>query len=74
MTKMHWYNPTTRTPEHARAPTNDEQALEMLGGHPNSNEFIVEYEGLRALHGVVEALRFTGETFRMVHQEERPSP
>jgi hypothetical protein len=71
---VYWYNPKTREMEDVPDPLLDEQAIEMLSGHPHSNEFIVEYMGLRAMHGIVEALRFTGETFRMIHRAENLPP
>ncbi|MCA1716269.1 MAG: hypothetical protein LC781_05185 [Actinobacteria bacterium] len=71
---MYWYNPKTREMEDVPAPKDDAGALEMLDGHPNSAQFTAEYRGLRTMyHGIEESLKFTGDTFRMVHREEEPS-
>ena len=40
---MHWYNPKTRMNEEVPAPMSDAQAIELLSGHPDSDEFIEEY-------------------------------
>jgi len=37
---MYWYNPATRTSERVEAPSDDTQAIEMLGGTPDSVEFV----------------------------------
>jgi hypothetical protein len=67
---MYWYNPTTRTMEEVPAPLVDAQAIEMLSGHPDSDEFIEVYRRWRRTCGIVEALQRTGDTFRMRHREE----
>jgi hypothetical protein len=68
---MYWYNPTTCTMEEdASAPVVDTQAIEMLSGHPESDEFIEEYRRWRQSCGIVEALQRTVDTFRMRHREE----
>jgi hypothetical protein len=36
MQTMHWYNPVTKEKEDVPVPLNDEQAIEMLSGHPNT--------------------------------------
>jgi hypothetical protein len=69
---LHWYNPTTRTTENAPTPAFDAQAIEMLSGHPDSDEFIEEYRRRREACGIAEALELTGDTFRLIHQEENP--
>ncbi len=43
MQTMHWYNPVTKEEEDVPAPMNDEQAIGMLSGHPDSDRFIEEY-------------------------------
>jgi hypothetical protein len=40
---MYWYNPTKRIMESVPAPLVDAQAIEMLSGHPDSDEFIEIY-------------------------------
>jgi hypothetical protein len=68
---MYWYNPTTRTKEKdVLAPVVDAQAIEILSGHPNSDEFIEVYRTWRASYGIVEALQRTGDTFRTIHREK----
>jgi hypothetical protein len=68
---MYWYNPTTRMMEEdAPTPLVDAQAINMLSGHPDSDEFIEEYRRWRQSYGIVEALQRTGDTFRMRHREE----
>jgi hypothetical protein len=58
--------------ESVPSPTSDAQAIEMLSGHPYSEEFIEAYRNWRSRCGVVEALKCTGDTFRMLHREENP--
>ncbi len=69
---MYWYNPRSQEMEDVPTPKNDAEALEVLNGHPNSVEFVAEYRGLRAMHGIAEALKCTGDTFQMVHREAQP--
>ncbi len=65
---MYWYNPITRTSERVQAPSTDEEALEMLSGHPDSGRFVEHYVVLREEGmGVEEALVFVGHRFRMFH-------
>jgi hypothetical protein len=63
-----WYNPTIKSMEDAPAPLVDAQAIEMLSGHPDSEEFIEEYRRRHATSGIVEALMLTGQTFLLVDQ------
>jgi uncharacterized short protein YbdD (DUF466 family) len=52
---------------------NDEQAIGMLSGHPDSDRFIEEYRRLSARHpDTVEALTLTGETFYLEHRRGQP--
>ena len=62
---MYWFNPKIRKYEDVPAPLNDPQAIEMLSGHPNSDEFIEEYRRWRETAGIAAALIYTGETFQM---------
>jgi hypothetical protein len=72
-TTMRWYNPTRRVEEEALAPMSDAQAIEMLSGHPDSDEFIEEYRQWRARRpDAVGALILTGETFYMKHRRGHP--
>ena len=50
----------------------DAQAIELLSGHPDSDEFIEEYRRWRALQpDVVRALILTGEAFYVEHQGDQ---
>ena len=69
---MYWYNPIIREMENAPKPLNDAQAIEMLSGHPNSDEFIQEYRRWRATRHIVEVLIYTGHTFQMRDQGLQP--
>ena len=65
---MHWYNPKEGKVEDVRAPSTDEEALEMLSGHPDSDGFVESYVVLREKGMSVEqALVFVGHHFRMFH-------
>ena len=64
---IRWYNPVIRTMEDADAPMAAAQAIDMLSGAPDSNEFIAQYRLWRQNHGTVEALLYTGEYFRDLH-------
>lgn len=44
---MYWYNPTIHASERVAAPSNDEQAVRMLAGHPDSARFVSGYAELR---------------------------
>ena len=66
---MRWYNPLRRVYEEAPAPMSDAQAIELLSGHPDSDEFIEEYRRWRATHSdVVRALILTGGAFYVEHR------
>jgi hypothetical protein len=70
---MRWYNPTRRVEEEVPAPMTDAQAIELLSGHPDSDEFIEEYRRWRATESdVVGALSLTGEAFYMAHRRGQP--
>ena len=63
---MHWYNPKEGRVEDVRAPSTDEEALEMLSGHPDSGRFVERYVVLREEGmGVEQALVFVGHSQRM---------
>ena len=70
---MRWYNPKTRNPENVPTPRTDEEALEMLSGHPDSVAFVDSYVGLRDEGmGVEQALIFVGHRWRMFHLRFQP--
>jgi hypothetical protein len=63
---MHWYNPKEGRVEDLRGPSTDEEALEMLSGHPDSGRFVERYVVLREEGmGVEQALVFVGHSQRM---------
>jgi hypothetical protein len=56
---MHWHNRKRGDAEDVRATPNDEEALEMLSGHPDSDKFVESYVVLRE-EGIRQALIFGG--------------
>ena len=73
MQMMHWYNPKTQINEEVSTPMSDAQAIELLSGHPDSDEFIEEYRRWRATQpDVVRALVLTGGAFYVEHQRGQP--
>ena len=63
---MHWYNPKEGRVEDVGAPSTDEEALEMLSGHPDSGRFVERFVVLREEGmGVEQALVFVGHSQRM---------
>jgi hypothetical protein len=64
---MYWYNLTTRHDEDVPTPPNDARAIEMLTGHPDSEEFIEEYSRRRKTHGIEKAMIIMGEAFFRNH-------
>jgi hypothetical protein len=70
---MHWYNPVAKQEEEVPAPMNDEQAIEKLSGHSDSDRFIEEYRRMRATNpDSIDALALTGETFYREHRRGQP--
>ena len=70
---MRWYSPVRRVYEEVPAPISDAQAIELLSGHLDSEEFIEEYWRWRALQpDVVRALILTGGAFYTKHQRGQP--
>ena len=51
---MYWYNPKIHASERVAAPPNDEQAMRMLAGHPDSARFVGEYAELRRSGAPIE--------------------
>ena len=52
---MYWYNPKTQTSEWVTGPSDDEEAVRMLAGHPNSATFVSEYAELRRSDTPIES-------------------
>jgi hypothetical protein len=70
---MYWYNPTSRTSERVTAPANDDEAVRMLAGHPNSARFVSEYAELRRSGAPIErALVLVGHEERLREHEHAP--
>jgi hypothetical protein len=70
---IRWYNPFRRVEEEVPAPVSDAQAIELLSGHPDSDEFIEEYRRWRATESdVAGALVLTGEAIYMTHRRGQP--
>ena len=70
---IRWYNPVRRVYEEVPAPVSDAQAIELLSGHPYSDEFIEEYRRWRATQSdVVRALILTGGAFYIEHERGQP--
>ena len=51
---MYWYNPTSRTSERVAAPSNDDEAVRMLAGCPDSARLVSEYAELRRSGAPIE--------------------
>ena len=70
---MRWYNPVRRVEEELPTSISEAQAIELLRGHPDSDEFIEEYRRWHATQpDVVRALILTGEAFYMEHRRGQP--
>ena len=70
---MYWYDPTTRTSGRVAAPANDDEAVRMLAGHPDSARFVSEYAELRRSGAPVErALVLVGHEERLREHELAP--
>lgn len=70
---MYWYNPATRTSERVPAPSDDEQAISMLAGRPNSARFVSEYAELRRAGAPIgRALVLVGHEERLKEHDRAP--
>jgi hypothetical protein len=70
---MYWHNPTTRTSERVDAPSDEEQAIRMLAGHPSSATFVSEYAKLRHSGMPIEtALIMVGHEERLRQHDRMP--
>lgn len=70
---MYWYNPTTHASERVAAPANDDEAVRMLAGHPDSARFVSEYAELRRSGAPIErALVLVGHEERLREHELAP--
>jgi hypothetical protein len=70
---MYWYNPTIHASERVAAPDNDDEAVRMLAGHPDSARFVSGYAELRRSGAPIErALVLVGHEERL--KEHEPTP
>ena len=70
---MYWYNPKSHASERMAAPSNDEEAISMLAGHPDSARFVGEYAELRRSGAPIErALVLVGHGERLREHEHAP--
>jgi hypothetical protein len=51
---MYWYNPTTHASERVAAPSDDDEAVRMLAGRPDSARLVSAYADLRRSGAPVE--------------------
>ena len=71
--QMYWYDPTIRTSERVAAPANDDEAVRMLAGDPNSARFVSGYAELRRSGAPIErALVLVGHEERLREHEHAP--
>ena len=70
---MYWYNPKSHASERMAAPSDDEEAVSMLAGHPDSARFVSEYAELRRSGAPIErALVSVGHEERLREHELAP--
>ena len=70
---MYWHNTTTRTSERVAAPSDDDEAVGMLAGHPDSARFVTEYADLRrAGEPIGRAMVLVGHEERMSQHDRAP--
>ena len=70
---MYWYDPTSHASERVAAPSNDDEAVRMLAGHPDSARFVSEYAELRRSGAPIErALVLVGHEERLRKHEHAP--
>ena len=70
---MYWYDPTIHASERVAAPSDDDEAVRMLAGHPDSARLVSEYADLRRSGAPVErALVLVGHEERLREHELAP--
>ena len=70
---MYWYNPTIHASERVTAPDNDDEAVRMLAGNPDSARLVSEYAELRRSGAPIErALVLLGHEERLKEHELAP--
>ena len=70
---MYWYNPTIHASERLTAPANDDEAVRMLAGDPDSARLVSEYAELRRSGAPIErALVLVGHEERLREHDLAP--
>ena len=70
---MYWYDPTIHASVRVAAPSNDDEAIRMLTGHPDSARFVSGYAELRRAGMPIErALVLVGHEERLRKYERAP--
>ena len=70
---MYWYNPTIHASERVTAPANDDEAVRVLAGDPDSARLVSEYAELRRSGVPIErALVLLGHEERLREHELAP--
>ena len=70
---MYWYDPTTHASERVAAPSNDDEAVRMLAGRPDSARLVSEYADLRRSGAPIErALVLVGHEERLREHDLAP--
>ena len=70
---MYWYNPTIHSSERVAAPSNDDEAMRMLAGTPDSARFASEYAERRRSGAPLErALVSVGHEERLREHDHAP--
>jgi hypothetical protein len=70
---MYWYDPTSHASERVAAPSNDDEAVRMLAGRPDSARLVSEYADLRRSGAPIErALVLVGHEERLREHELAP--
>ena len=70
---MYWYNPTAHASERVAAPSNDDEAVRMLAGRPDSARLVSEYADLRRTGALIErAMVLVGHEERLREHDLAP--
>ena len=70
---MYWYDPTSHASERVAAHSNDDEAVRMLAGRPDSARLVSEYADLRRSGAPVErALVLVGHEERLREHDLAP--
>ena len=70
---MYWYDPTIHASERVAAPSNDDEAVRMLAGRPDSARLVSGYAELRRWGAPIErALVLVGHEARLREHDLAP--